>query len=166
MTEQRQKTQKAKKGQKERSVFPFLLPADVDLVQPGGRSGLLQFSELGVRAGRLLLELLQVNVNGVELGLGGRDGQVAAVPRQAHTPAGAGQVQLAVVDLRLLQLEVHHVGRLAHVHQQVPEDAAQDDAQQLQGDMGTWSYRGCQCVVYLIYSTHLFTRSLIYNACK
>lgn len=87
-------------------------------------------------ARRLLLELLQVNVNGVEVWLRGRDGQVASVSRQAHTPARAGQVQLAVLDLGLLQLEVHHVGRLAHVHQQVPEDAAQDDAQQLQGEMG------------------------------
>lgn len=113
-------------------MFPFLLPADVDLVQPGGRPRLLQLPELRVRARRLLLQLLQVNVNGVEFGLGGRDGQVAAVPREAHTPAGAGQVQLAVVDLGLLQPEVHHVGRLAHVHQQVPEDTAQDDAEQLQ----------------------------------
>lgn len=117
-------------------MFPFLLPADVDLVQARGRSGLLHFPELSVRARRLLLQLLQVNVNGVQFGLGGRDGQVTAVPRQAHTPAGAGQVQLAVINLCLLQLEVHHVRRLAHVHQQVPEDAAQDDAQQLQGDAG------------------------------
>lgn len=114
-------------------MFPFLFPPDVDLVQAGGRPGLLQLSELRVRARRLLLQLLQVNVNGVEFGLGGGDGQVAAIPRQAHAPAGAGQVQLAVIDPRLLQLEVHHVGRLAHVHQQVPEDAAQDDAEQLRG---------------------------------
>lgn len=87
-------------------------------------------------AGRLLLELLQVNVNGVQFGLGDGNRQVTAVPREAHTPAGSGQVQLAVLHLALLQLEVHHVGRLAHVHQQVPEDAAQDDAQQLQRDMG------------------------------
>lgn len=87
-------------------------------------------------ARRLLLEPLQVHVDGVEVGLGGGDGQVAAVPRQTQTPAGAGQVELAVLHLRLLQLEVHHVGRLAHVHQQVPEDAAQEDAQQLQGDVG------------------------------
>lgn len=136
MTEKKGKNPKGKKGQKDHSVFPFLLPANVYLVQPSGRSGLLHFSELSVCARRLLLELLQVNVNGVEIWLRGRDGQVASVPRQAHTPAGAGQVQLAVLDLGLLQLEVHHVGRLAHVHQQVPEDAAQDDAQQLQGDVG------------------------------
>lgn len=112
-------------------MFPFQLAADVDLVQPAGRPGLLQFSQLRVSAGLLLLQLLQVNVNGVEFRLGGRDGQVAAISRQAHAPAGTGQVQLAVVELGLLQLEVHHVCRLAHVHQQVPEDAAQDDAQQL-----------------------------------
>lgn len=117
-------------------MFPFLLPANVDLVQPSGRSGLLQFSELGMCARRLLLELLQVNINGVKIRLSSRDGQVATVPRQTHTPTGTGQVQLAVINLCLLQLEVHHVGRLTHVHQQVPEDAAQDDAQQLQGDMG------------------------------
>ncbi|TNN77653.1 hypothetical protein EYF80_012243 [Liparis tanakae] len=119
------------------------LPADIHLVQPGGRSGLLQFSELRVSAGRLLLELLQVNIDGVEIGLHGGDGQVAAVPRQTHTPAGAAQVQLAVLDVHLLQLEVHHVARLAHVHQQVPEDAAQDDAQQLQGHMGQHYYYCC-----------------------
>lgn len=137
-------------------MFPFLLPADVYLVQPSGRSGLLQLLELRVRARRLLLELLQVNVNGVEFGLGLGDGQVAAVPRQTHTPAGAGQVQLAVGKFGLLQLEVHHVGRLAHVHQQVPEDTAQDDAQQLQGDMRTGSYRDYQYVANLIYSTDKF----------
>lgn len=130
-------TEKKKAKKKDHSVFPFLLPPNVDLVQPGGRPGLLQLSELRVRARRLLLQFLQVKVNGVEFGLGGRDGQVAAVPRQAHTPAGAGQVQLAVIDLRLLQLEVHHVGRLAHVNQQVPEDAAQDDAEQLRGTRET-----------------------------
>ena len=134
MTEKKGKNPKGKKGQKDCSVFPFLLPTNVYLVQPGGRSGLLQLSELRVCARRHLLDLLQVNIYGVEVRLSGRDGQVAAVPRQTHTPAGAGQVQLAVRDLCLLQLEVHHVGRLAHVHQQVPEDAAQDDAEQLQGD--------------------------------
>lgn len=113
-------------------MLPLLLPAHVHLVQAAGRPGLLQFSQLGVGARRLLLQLLQVNVNGVELGLRGGDRQVAAVPGQAQAPAGAGQVQLAVLELGLLQLEVHHVGRLAHVHQEVPEDAAQDDAQQLQ----------------------------------
>lgn len=147
LQKKRQKTQKGKKGQKDRSVFPFLLPADVYLVQPSGRSGLLQLLELRVRARRLLLELLQVNVNGVEFGLRLGDGQVAAVPRQTHTPAGAGQVQVAVVKFGLLQLEVHHVGRLTHVHQQIPEDTAQDDAQQLQGDMGSGSYRDYQYVV-------------------
>lgn len=86
-----------------------------------------------MRARLLLLELLQVNVNGVEFGLGGGNRQVAAIPRQTHTPAGAGQVQLAVLKPKLLQLEVHHVSGLAHVHQQVPKDTAQDDAQQLQG---------------------------------
>lgn len=84
-----------------------------------------------MRAERLLLQLFQVDVDGVEFGLGSRDGQVTAVPRQAHAPAGAGQVQLTVIDRGLLELEVHHVGRLAHVHQQVPEDAAQEDAEQL-----------------------------------
>lgn len=108
-------------------MFPFLLPTNIYLVQSSGRSGLLQFSELSVCARRLLLELLQVNVNGVEFRLSGGDGQVTAVPRQAHTPASASQVQLAVLDLCLLQLEVDHVGRLTHVHQQVPEDAGQDD---------------------------------------
>lgn len=111
-----------------------MLAANVYFIQPGGRSGLLQFSELRVCTQRLLLELLQVNVNGIEFGLGDGDGQVATVPWQAHAPSGAGQVQLAVLNLRLLQLEVHHVSRLAHLHQQVPEDAAQDDAQQLQGN--------------------------------
>lgn len=120
---------------KARSVVPFLLPADVDFVQAAARPGLLQFSELGVGSWRLLLQLLQVNIDGIQLGLRGWDRQVATVPWQAQAPASTSQVQLAVLELRLLQLEVHHVGRLAHVHQQVPEDTAQDDAQQLHEDM-------------------------------
>lgn len=116
------------------SVLPLLLAARVDLVQPAGRPGLLHLAQLRVRAPRLLLQLLQVNVNGVQVGLGCGDGQVAAVPGQTHAPAGARQVQLAVVHLHPLQLEVHHVWRLAHVDQQVPEDAAQDDAEQLAAD--------------------------------
>lgn len=136
MTEKRPKeTKKASKGAKVQvkvgSMVPFFLAACIHLVQPAGRPGLLHLPQLRVRAARLLLQLLQVNVNGVQVRLGGGDGQVAAVPWQTHAPSGAGQVQLAVIDVGLLQLEVHHVRRLAHVHQQVPEDTAQNDAQQL-----------------------------------
>lgn len=59
--------------------------------------------------------------------------QVATNTGQAHTPAGARQVQLTVVESCLLEdLEVHHVYRFAHLYQEVPEDAAQQNAQKLQ----------------------------------
>ena len=112
-------------------MFPFDLAVDIHLVEAGGRDRLLQLAELRVGTRRLLLQLLQVDVDGVQLWLAGGHGQVAAVPGQAHAPAGAGQVQLAVLEGLLQQPEVHHIGGLAHVHQQVPERTAQQDAQQL-----------------------------------
>lgn len=69
----------------------------------------------------------------LRVGLRVRYRQVAANTGQAHAPAGAGQVQLAVVESSLLQhLEVHHVYGVAHLHQKVPEDEAQQDTQKLQ----------------------------------
>ena len=121
------------------SVFPLDLAPGVHLVQTRGRQRLLQLAELRVGAGGLLLQLLQVEVDGVQLGLTGRDRQVAPVPGKTHAPAGARQVQLAVLERLLQQPEVHHVGGLAHVHQKVPEGTAQHDAQQLGGAEG----RGC-----------------------
>ncbi|KAF3850516.1 hypothetical protein F7725_012288 [Dissostichus mawsoni] len=106
---------KGEKPRKWRSVFPFLLPPAVQLVQTRGGAHHL---ELRVGARRLLLQLLQVNVDGVEVGFDDGDGQVSSVPRQTHAPPGARQIQLGVLHLLLLQLEVHHVCRLAHVHQQ------------------------------------------------
>lgn len=58
-----------KKKKKDHSVFPFMLAANVYFIQAGGRSGLLQFLELRVCTEWLLLELLQVNINGVTLRL-------------------------------------------------------------------------------------------------
>lgn len=84
-----------------------MLAANVYFIQASGRSGLLQFLELRVCTKRLLLELLQVNINGVTFRLYDWDGQVATVPGQAHAPSGTSQVQLAVI--KLLQFEVHHV---------------------------------------------------------
>lgn len=52
------KNQTAEKRQKDPSVFPFLLSANVDLVQPSGRPRLLHLSKLSMCARGLLFELL------------------------------------------------------------------------------------------------------------